>query len=82
MSWNWGGDVTFCEILAASACAREICRSGKAWSRMNSGATMTLPIGTLDDDAWDDLLNFIEERKVIPIVGPASAYRSGSAALG
>ncbi len=23
-----------------------------------------------DDDAWDDLLNFIEERRVIPIVGP------------
>ncbi|HEX5207612.1 MAG TPA: toll/interleukin-1 receptor domain-containing protein [Steroidobacteraceae bacterium] len=25
---------------------------------------------TLDEDAWDDLLSFIEERKVIPIVGP------------
>jgi hypothetical protein len=25
---------------------------------------------TLDDDAWDDLLNFIEERRVIPIIGP------------
>lgn len=25
---------------------------------------------TLDDDAWDDLLRFIEERRVIPIVGP------------
>jgi len=24
----------------------------------------------LDDDAWDDLLNYIEERKVIPIIGP------------
>jgi hypothetical protein len=24
----------------------------------------------LDDDAWDDLLNYIEERRVIPIVGP------------
>ena len=24
----------------------------------------------LDDDAWEDLLNFIEERRVIPIVGP------------
>ncbi|MEP7061893.1 MAG: toll/interleukin-1 receptor domain-containing protein [Betaproteobacteria bacterium] len=23
-----------------------------------------------DDDAWDDLLNFIEERRVIPIIGP------------
>jgi hypothetical protein len=24
----------------------------------------------LDEDAWDDLLSFIEERRVIPIVGP------------
>src|SRR3954469_14624942 len=24
----------------------------------------------LDDDAWEDLLNFIEERRVIPIIGP------------
>ena len=23
-----------------------------------------------DEDAWDDLLNFIEERRVIPIIGP------------
>jgi len=23
-----------------------------------------------DDDAWDDLLNYIEERRVIPIIGP------------
>src|SRR6202045_4383324 len=29
-----------------------------------------LPPNTLDDDAWDDLLSFIEERRVIPIVGP------------
>ncbi|MBS0396340.1 MAG: SIR2 family protein, partial [Proteobacteria bacterium] len=29
-----------------------------------------LPATTLDDDAWDDLLSFIEERRVIPIVGP------------
>lgn len=28
------------------------------------------PLSTLDDDAWDDLLNFIEERRVIPIIGP------------
>jgi hypothetical protein len=26
--------------------------------------------GLLDDDAWDDLLNYIEERRVIPILGP------------
>lgn len=25
---------------------------------------------SLDEDAWDDLLSFIEERRVIPIVGP------------
>ena len=25
---------------------------------------------TLDDDAWDDLLDYIEDRRVIPIVGP------------
>jgi hypothetical protein len=37
---------------------------------MSSGATAQLPISTLDDDAWDDLLSFIEERRVIPIVGP------------
>ncbi len=24
----------------------------------------------LDEDAWDDLLNFIEEKRVIPIIGP------------
>jgi hypothetical protein len=36
-----------------------------------SASTMRLPIATtLDDDAWDDLLSFIEERRVIPIVGP------------
>jgi hypothetical protein len=29
----------------------------------------TLPVG-FDDDAWDDLLNYIEERRVIPILGP------------
>src|ERR1700690_2728732 len=28
------------------------------------------PMSTLDDDAWEDLLSFIEERRVIPIVGP------------
>ncbi|MGH8161024.1 MAG: SIR2 family protein, partial [Gammaproteobacteria bacterium] len=25
---------------------------------------------TFDEDAWDDLLNYIEERRVIPIIGP------------
>src|SRR6476659_2929163 len=28
------------------------------------------PVPTLDEDGWDDLLNYIEERRVIPIVGP------------
>jgi hypothetical protein len=28
------------------------------------------PPPRLDEDAWDDLINFIEERRVIPIVGP------------
>jgi len=28
------------------------------------------PVGTFDDDAWEDLLNFVEEKQVIPIVGP------------
>jgi len=28
------------------------------------------PLVTLDEDAWDDLLDFIEERRVIPIIGP------------
>ena len=32
-------------------------------------ATVLSP-ATLDDNAWDDLLSFIEERRVIPIVGP------------
>jgi hypothetical protein len=33
-------------------------------------AHLHAPLATLDDDAWDDLLNFIEERRVIPIIGP------------
>jgi len=37
---------------------------------MSSVAHLHAPLATLDDDAWDDLLNFIEERRVIPIVGP------------
>jgi len=37
---------------------------------MSSGSAATVPISTLDDDAWEDLLSFIEERRVIPIVGP------------
>jgi hypothetical protein len=37
---------------------------------MSVGATAQVPLSVLDDDAWDDLLSFIEERRVIPIVGP------------
>ena len=37
---------------------------------MTHGSAAALPVTTLDDDAWDDLLSFIEERRVIPIVGP------------
>jgi hypothetical protein len=33
-------------------------------------STAPVLMSTLDDDAWDDLLSFIEERRVIPIVGP------------
>jgi class 3 adenylate cyclase len=28
------------------------------------------PIARLDDSAWDDLLEYIEDRRVVPIVGP------------
>ena len=37
---------------------------------MSNISPLRVPAGTLDDDAWDDLLSFIEERRVIPIVGP------------
>jgi hypothetical protein len=37
---------------------------------MSSSSAATAAISVLDDDAWDDLLSFIEERRVIPIVGP------------
>jgi hypothetical protein len=37
---------------------------------MSTGSTAILPIATLDEDAWEDLLSYIEERQVIPIVGP------------
>jgi TIR domain/SIR2-like domain len=37
---------------------------------MSPALAANAPSATLDEDAWDDLLNFIEERRVIPIVGP------------
>ena len=37
---------------------------------MSNVVAFDTPLPTLDDDGWEDLLNFIEERRVIPIVGP------------
>jgi hypothetical protein len=37
---------------------------------MTGAAAPLVPDTTLDEDTWDDLLSFIEERRVIPIVGP------------
>jgi hypothetical protein len=37
---------------------------------MSGIARIQPPLSQLDDDAWDDLLNYIEERRVIPIIGP------------
>jgi hypothetical protein len=37
---------------------------------MSHASAAAVPMSTLDDDAWDDLLSYIEERRVIPIVGP------------
>jgi hypothetical protein len=37
---------------------------------MSNTSAAAATVSTLDDDAWDDLLSFIEERRVIPIVGP------------
>ena len=37
---------------------------------MSSVEPIIHPGTSLDEDAWEDLLDFIEERRVIPIVGP------------
>ena len=37
---------------------------------MSQPVAMQTPLVTLDEDAWDDLLDFIDERRVIPIIGP------------
>jgi hypothetical protein len=37
---------------------------------MSHASAAAVPMSTLDDDAWEDLLSYIEERRVIPIVGP------------
>lgn len=39
---------------------------------MNNVSTVSsaLTASRMDDDAWEDLLNYIEEKRVIPIIGP------------
>ena len=37
---------------------------------MSNVLPLTAPLPRLDEDAWEALLDFIEERRVIPIVGP------------
>ncbi len=37
---------------------------------MNLAPANNAPLQEFDEDAWDDLLNYIEERRVIPIIGP------------
>jgi hypothetical protein len=37
---------------------------------MSSLLQLQTPVPTLDEDGWEDLLNYIEERRVIPIIGP------------
>src|SRR5262245_16689463 len=51
-------------------CDRTLASSRPATIRMSNVSPLHPHAVTLDDDAWEDLLNFIEERRVIPIVGP------------
>lgn len=37
---------------------------------MTTHPNTTAALQAFDEDAWDDLLNYIEERRVIPIIGP------------
>jgi hypothetical protein len=37
---------------------------------MSTALATQAPTASLDEDAWEDLLNYIEEKRVIPIVGP------------
>lgn len=37
---------------------------------MMASAAAVDPMVAFDEDAWDDLLNYIEEHRVIPIIGP------------
>jgi hypothetical protein len=45
---------------------------------MSAVSAPALTATMLDDDAWDDLLSFIEERRVVPIVGPELRGESGA----
>src|SRR6188474_2472476 len=37
---------------------------------MTSLAATASTLQAFDEDGWEDLLNYIEERRVIPIIGP------------
>jgi hypothetical protein len=39
-------------------------------SLLAADPSVAAPVTSFDDDAWEDLLNFVEEKRVIPIVGP------------
>src|SRR5665213_4496387 len=41
-----------------------------AGTSMNTLHAIPTPVQDFDEDAWDDLLNYIEEHRVIPIIGP------------
>jgi hypothetical protein len=61
--------------LNESSTGRQIAHTG---CRPYPTVTATLPVdlptltaaSAFDEDAWDDLLNYIEERRVVPILGP------------
>ncbi len=56
--------------LVPQALANSADTLGAATTMIRTGSIATLPTNTLDEDAWEDLLSCIEERRVIPIVGP------------
>ena len=39
-------------------------------SLLAADPSVAAPVASFDDDAWEDLLNFVEEKRVIPIIGP------------
>src|SRR6185437_7971122 len=58
-------------IIGRNGCGRTQSQArAHASSLMTAAGTAALATTTLDEDAWDDLLSYIEERRVIPIVGP------------